>query len=270
MVSREIYPNAPLVMVVMEVRYSYLPEFDEEAARSRVLRTIRDKMPILTRRQQVNLEIGPQGAKQNTTPLLEARSKDRRMTAEISSERFGLTIAGSAYTSFEDSMRPLVDRLAAAIETEAQDLYVTRLGLRYVDEIRWPGNAPTTVKGWSKLVDRDRLDPSGALGALELDGVATRASVSVELDAHRQVTTNWGTFFGSSVVGEDHPFAPKGSLAARMFVIDVDTSWNAPEDPEAQHADSLVSLLESLHEPARTMFESLITEEARELFRRKP
>lgn len=268
-VSREIYPNAPLVMVMMEVRFSYLPELDEESARARVLRTVRDQMPILTKSQQVEVEFSPRGAKQQATPLLEARSADRQITAEISSQRFGVTISGSAYRSFELSLRPLVARLAGAIQNEAQDLYVTRVGLRYLDEIRWPGTAPNDILGWSRLIQRDRLDPSGALVALGLNGLTTRAGVTVELDEHRQVTTNWGTFLGSSVVGEDHPFASKSSVPTRMFVVDVDTSWNSSANPAAQNADTLMALLTDLHEPSRTMFESLITDEARDLFRRK-
>lgn len=268
--QREVYPHAPLAMVAAEVRYSYSSTFQEVANMAHFLDELRDRVPVVVRQQRttINIPLGtepPSDFPRQVLDVMEARSLDSQVTASISAEAMTVAMSGTAYTQFEDSLRPFLEQAVQALIAAAPGTLVLRAGLRYLDELRVP-EPPDEIRGWGVWVE-----PSLLGGAALLDGVGGRSTEmrciwQYALPEDRQVVVNLGPFFGTGVVGPDHPFH-RVSDPTQMFVLDIDSSWTPPSGTESLQAESLLSVYDGLHEPTQTIFQSALTDEARQLFR---
>lgn len=272
MPRREVFPNAPLAMVVAETRFSYVPELDQPSAMSAVLSTLSAQLPVLNRSQQTNFEItvGSDGSVQpRTTPtidVLEARATDSQTTAAVTAQSLTLAMSGKAYTKFEDSLRPLLEKVIGGLQSAFPATFVTRAGLRYLDEIRVP-DPPESLGDWSRWIASPLL---GAVDLLtEFDGrvAEMRSTYRYDLTGSRQVVLNWGPFLGTGVVGPDHPFHLSDARPERMFVLDLDASWTPSSSLEPLDPQAVLTVYDELHGPAQSVFQSALTDDARNLFR---
>ncbi|MDQ0030904.1 TIGR04255 family protein [Arthrobacter bambusae] len=265
----EIFPRAPLAMVVAEIRFGYSPTLENRNVQAQVLERLSGYVPVLRRNIQEahTIEIGgtePVHGKQ-TMDVLEATAVDGQTTIAISAETITIAMSGQAYGHYDKSLRPLIEDSVRALCAAVPNLYTTRTGLRYLDEIRVPV-PPSDVSGWAKWITPELLGGTRLL-ADEVEGAAKgmRSTWHYLLPKERQVVLNLGPFFGSGVIGPGHPFH-RESAPEHMFVLDVDVS-RAPASPESLNADGLLSNYDDLHQPAHRVFSAALTDEARRLFR---
>ncbi len=264
---REVFSQAPLAMVVAETRFSYRPELVAETAMAAALEPARGFAPVIQSEQQevVELQVANQAASAShqSNTVMEARSLDRQTTVALTPQTLTVAMSGIAYSRFEESLRRVIEAATVGLESTVSSLIVTRVGLRYLDEVRVP-EPPCTLADWRRWID------PGLLGAAEYltdaVGFGMRSTWQYVLVGNRQITFNYGPFVGTGVVGPGHPFHKAGP-ASTMFVLDLDCSWTPECGAAPLTAGDLLARYDELHVPAQAVFTQSITDEARALFR---
>jgi uncharacterized protein (TIGR04255 family) len=252
-----------LKLVACEVAFPPVPRFDTTEGQHAAYEALRDEFPIVGQQPQINIEVGPAGARQETRG---ARFLDRRRTKSVVLLSTAIALETSAYVRFED-FAEVVAQVLEALHDLANIPGVLRVGLRYIDEIEVPGvEAPTD---WAEYVTPDLLAPSRPFEDLELTeyqgalqfSVAERHAVGVRFGLHH-----------TPVVDPNGPLRIERSPTHTYFLLDVDSAWTAtPEEMPPFSLDEIAELLERLHHPVRDIFERAITERLRdEVLRKEP
>lgn len=250
----EVWPNAPLALVAVEVRF---PAEGTGPFRAPVLRAIRDLVDdswVLegAKQQTLDLAVGPAGVQQtnysveNLTPIM---ARDRTHSVTVRPE--SLTVETTRYEGYE-GFRSLVGSSFAAVEQVLQPQGATRLGLRYIDEIRVPsleGDNP-----WDAWLDRSLLAPRGK-------GLRTKGwtgAVQYDVSDDRSLVLRYGPSDGP-VVNPPGPLR-RSSLAAsgQIFFLDFDSFWQ-PLGIPAFSAPELLDICDLLREPVRSLFDQLVS-----------
>ena len=267
--KREVFPNAPLAMVVAEIQFSYLQELNSEATMAQALDRVRMFTPVIkaSRKDTVDFQVGGDSASatHQSTGMMEASALDRQTTAAITAQTLAVAMSGVAYTQYEQSLRPLIEAAYSGLVDVVPGVIVTRLGLRYLDEVRVP-DASADVSSWRRWVAPELLGGAGYLTKLSGVAVGVRSTWQYLLPGDRQVVLTYGPFRGSGVVGPDHPFHKAGPDSL-MFVLDLDTSWTPHGGAASLACEDLTSQYDELHQPGQAVFAAAVTDEARELFR---
>jgi len=261
----EVYTNAPLAMVVAEVQFAYTPELDEQRLLASVVQTaFPGEQPSLALKPMINVET-PEANRQIGL-VVEAVTSDRQRTASLSPQAMSVAMSGQAYRRYQESLRQLINRACAGLLSAQPSILVTRLGLRYLDEIR-PPVRPEQVQDWERWVDPALVGPSRYLTGVGGRAVSSRSTWNFELEGGRGLAFNFGPFEGSGIVSADHPFHQAGANSL-MFVLDVDVSWTPPGGHPIQLSrDEILTHYDGLHRPAQEIFAAVISEESKKLFR---
>ena len=294
--TREVYPNAPIVMAAVEVRHTAGEPLDAAGQRllaselNRVLPLRHDPAAV---GEIVVSPVGMGGVGPTvTSAAAEHRfsTRDRRTTAAFRDS--SLTVQTTNYTRFED----LRDLLALVVEARSRTLGsigVLRVGLRYIDEIRIPmenfnGNgeqaddtsstpSPDLIGSgspWStwlhpSLLGPVDLAPTLDLSIAEAQGVMafTRRAAAVEGAAvadedNRVLVVRYGPREGYAVSSTPELRRPLPAPSP-FFLLDID-SFREPANAAELSPDYIIKTVEDLHTPVREVFEGLITDRLRE------
>lgn len=218
--ERSVFANSPLRLVVGQVRFPILLRFGDGTFIAPFHEAIRSEYPQVVRETQVSLTLSAKGLQSGPPEnVLRFRSRDSTLSVIVSETAITLeALRGSDEQRFG---YVTVDAFLARfgrILTAAQDtLGVTergRLGLRYVNELRYPD--ANTLEDWGHLLNPDFLGfPATAL----LGGRVEHAFQEA------QVQRTDGTFairhglFTGNVVDS----APsEASASGRFYLIDLD------------------------------------------------
>lgn len=260
--GREVYPNAPLVLVAMEVRHPAadpLTPAQRNLVKQRLSRHV--SLMRLTRHQQLTVV----GAVGTAPPASDLRTEEfpryfsRDNTVSVSMRTDAFVIETSRYPGWEQLRALIADASETRQEIGGVD-GVERVGLRYVNEIRVPG---VTEKGWESWVDPTVLGP-GAIGIeFGLTSAQWQGQSVFTPAPGRQVVLRYGTREGFAV-------NPGGDLKRStptpgpFFLIDIDSFWSPTEAVPEFDAGMLSTVCDELHAPVRRLFERLITDRLRE------
>lgn len=259
--EREVYADAPIVLVAVEVRHSLAEALDASAV-SRVSAALAKALPLRGEVQSVTVAFGP-GAPPAPQGGVFPRwsSRDKRTAVTIRPD--ALVVEMTNYQRYER----LREILQLALETRASSagaVGIERIGLRYIDEIRVPtdnGNSTTT---WSKWVHGSLLGPSvrpeDAAGLLlsEHQGIAVFAG-----DGDQGLVLRYGPREGYATASTPELRRPTPAPGP-FFLLDIDSFWQPSETHPALGTASVLEVVDRLHMPVREVFESLITENLRE------
>jgi len=129
-------PNAPLVLVLAQVRFLPSMQYNLDAMREHVCRSLATEFPNVSPVYAFNVQLGGVFGQnlpptQQTLMGFELRSADQRSVIRLSPD--SITLAVSSYTNFEDFMGIWSKALAPL--KDAGVAHVQRVGLRYVDFI---------------------------------------------------------------------------------------------------------------------------------------
>jgi uncharacterized protein (TIGR04255 family) len=263
----EVYPNAPLVWVTAEVRYPQSPRLRQQKTLDAIQLDLEHVLPIVRDEQQVTVQVGPQGVQ---GPVSEERAQRLLNRASTVSAVIGpqvATVETSAYTRSEDFLE-LVGTVADAVMRHVPLAAVERVGLRYINEIRVP-EPVTEVRSWGRWV------ASELIGAAHLaDRFTTEAAqglVQYQTGGGRQMVFRYGALPVGTVVAPSAMQRPEVDTQRPVFVVDIDSFWEAKKPEDAQTPDStlLRGLLDKLHHPISDAFEATITDDLRDLMRRE-
>lgn len=256
--DRPIYPHAPLKLVTFQIRFPPLPDLDDLRPPRELVAALQERYPILGSPPVMQLELGPGQAQQRARG---SRLMNRERTKSITLTGDWIAAETSEYERYErfaEEIDWVLERVHAATPLPA----VTRLGLRYIDEIQ--------VEGVSDLADwKAWINPDLVVGGV-VDGYETKdylAQILLELDEQRRLTVRYGRV-SLPTVDPNGPLRIAGSPTDPYFLLDIDSFWETTSDAfEEFDADVVRTECLRLHEPIRDIFERAITIELRKRFR---
>lgn len=255
MTTTEVWPNAPLALVAVEARF---PAGAGGPLRPPVQRAIRDRLGsewVLesAKQQTVELAVGSSGVQARNVKvedLTRITVRDRTKAVTVRAE--SLTIEATSYggyPSFRELLIAAFEAVARVIEPDG----ITRLGMRYIDEIRVP-----TLEGsnpWDEWVGSSLLAPRA-------EGLVTRtwtSAVQYDTGEDRRLVLRYGPAEGP-VVDPAGPLKRRSAPASGpVFVLDFDSFWQ-PTDIPAFSAPELVVTCDDLRASVRALFDQLISE----------
>lgn len=266
MTDREVYPNAPLVSVAFELRHPRTePLVNPQRA---IIKDLLSETLPLMRVQSVSsqkFEFGPAGPPSSQVTTEEhTKYFDRKMSVVASLTSESTLIETSQYAGW-DSFSDLIMQVCNARNEVDQLDGIERIGLRYIDEIRIPGNSNPD---WSDYVDSSLLGPHveghDGLTLNQWQGVAAYGPTG-----GRSLVMRHATGDGVAVDPNSELKRKNRSDSGKFFLLDIDSFW-IPENgiPEFEISE-VESLIELLHEPVREMFESCIKDRLRNEVLRK-
>lgn len=256
----EVYSNAPVVLVSMEIRHP--PAGPLTVSESRALKQLlADRLPIERQGQHVHWEITTPPAPPSSTIERFARYVNRESTVAAAIREGSTIVETSAYPGWQ----AFLDLLLLVVEARmhiSPIAGVERVGLRYIDEIRAP--EPTAgLSDWSEWVDASLLGPE------------TNTAIDLELTELQGAAVYRGARPGQSLVlrygpRDGYAVDPNSDLRrvhavnpGPFFLVDIDSFWVPDGAIPEYEKDVLHSIYNDLHRPVRALFEDMITDRLR-------
>ena len=262
MATGEVFPNAPLALVVAEVRY---PPVSEGALTMPLYRRLRDMLGsgwvihnATTQTLEAGMDAGGPRASLRSEKFSRITSRERTRIVTAKPENFTVEVVD--YLRFPD-FRDLLVLAARAVESVLRPDGIVRVGLRYINEVSVPQQPPR----WSDWLDSSLIAPElpRELTLTEWTGAA-----HYQVAAEQFLVLRYGPSSGPVVSSEGplrRPRVPEGPL----FMLDFDSFWQPDNIPEFT-GDGLGEVAEWLHRPLRGLFDSLCKPRLMEVFRKDP
>jgi uncharacterized protein (TIGR04255 family) len=245
-----------LALVLIEIRHPAPVPLSQSA-----LAVLKDELgdwtPIPEREEmrQFDLQTGENVA----VRLHKLVARDRRTAITFRPD--AMTVEVTDYPGW-DAFRSIVLAMVAARQDVAPVDGCTRIGLRYLNEIR----APLGDDGWSQWVVSSLLGPQDELAEMKLTIHQQQHAVQcVGPHPGDSLTLRYAAAKGAVV--QSSPMLQRMKEVGGeddFFLIDIDSAWADPRNGvPVLDVDLVDTAIERLHEPVRTLFESLITSDLR-------
>lgn len=254
METRDVWPNAPLVLVSTEVRFAGSATAPLMAdTQFGIGEVLGDDWVVETRNEQaVELRFGPDGFQEqnmNDDQVTHITLRDR--TRVVTLREDSLTIEASSYRGYAD-FRSLLEHTFDAVMATVQPKGFSRLGMRYIDEIRVSeSDAPVQWQNW---LDKALIAPG--LGGR--DPRNWTGAVQYETGEDKMMVLRYGTADGP-VITPSSPIKLANTVdPGPRFVLDFDSFWVPAGIPSFKTTD-LVAACDQLQKPARQLFDLLIS-----------
>jgi len=263
--GRPPYPNAPLALTVLEIRYPELEEGVGRRAQQHMREALRGRLPLIEniKEEQIELAIGapmPASVQRRSFPRFTTRD---RTTALVVKEQ-ALAIETTEYEGWEENFRPLIAQVVTAFAHISPPDGLLRIGLRYIDEIRVP-EIMALPGDWRPYIDEHLLAPAdpGFIPA-SLRPTTWQGLVQYRTASDSTLTVRYGPQDG-------HAVNPRGSTRRKdapdpgpFFLLDSDSYWQAGDEVPEFDADWIIDTCNSLHEPTREFFRIAATDKLRD------
>lgn len=258
----EIFPNAPIALTVVEVRY---PHVSDTKLGMPIQRRIRDALGSEWvihngREQTFEAGMGVQGPHAALHTEAVHRITSRRRTKLITVRVDRLSVEVADYTGYAD-FRDLVHRVASAVEDVVHPDGIERIGIRYIDEI----SVGETQPNWQEWIAGSLMPP---ILPTSLIPDNWKGTVQYPFAEDRTLIFNYGTF-DKPVVAPDGPLKRPRVPRGPLFVLDFDSSWQPADIPEFD-AELITAETDALRAPIRGLFDDVLLPTAIETFRKEP
>lgn len=262
--EREIYPSAPIVLMAIEVRHPPCEPLERKQVAALSAR-VKHLLPLPGEMNEVSVTLeantdGPPTQHQVVRSFPRWTSRDKRTALSVRPD--SLVIETTDYGSY-NRMRNLLDIVFQARLAVAPPAGVERIGLRYIDEIRVPAENGSSVPAWEQWVDASLLGPTHVGEELGLLPVANEGVFVYSGGSDHALVLRYGAqndYAVQSTPDLRRPLPSPGPL----FKLDIDSFWQAADEVPEFDVDFILSQADSLHEPVRGLFESVITDRLRE------
>ncbi|MGD0456077.1 MAG: TIGR04255 family protein, partial [Solirubrobacteraceae bacterium] len=194
------------------------------------------------------------------------RMLDRARTESVVIGAETIVVENTSYRCYEDFCELLREVLSAASIHEIAGF--TRIGLRYINEIRIPD--VVAPSDWEGLV-HPALLAGGGLCHQDVSVQRLSGEIEYATSTRHSVVMRYGSFQGR-VVNLEGPLRTRTSESGPAFLIDLDSYWEDPariELPEFS-IQEIMSTTSELRAPIHELFEVAITDELRKRFREEP
>src|ERR1700744_4354688 len=250
-----VSPNAPVALVTMEVRHPATDALNESTS-GELKRLLAEHLPIERQAQDVAWGMGPGGQAQPTAERFN-RYVNRDNTIAASMKNQAITIETTAYTTFET----LCETVMRVIDARAQVssiVGVERVGLRYVLEVRVPQGVDGRIE-WANWIAEPLLGPQriapGGLTLTEWQG----AAVYREAQPGKSMIVRYGPGMGQALDPNYHRRRATAVQPGPFFLMDIDSFWTPTGSIPEYSRDSVLTTFQDLYEPARTVFQEMLT-----------
>lgn len=267
--DHEMYPNAPVAMVTVEITF---PGEIGVPVAAGVQRAVGEVLgddwvvePIQPRGLTVNLGpgspllaptvAGPGG------PIL--RFTDRERSSAIAFTSGSVAVETVRYGNWP-SFRTMVETAVRAAEKLLRPTGVLRTGLRYIDEVRVAGTAGA-VEGvdWVDWLSPTAMPPAtDSMIEFGWPPSAWQGFAQYILGDDRHLTLRYGPQAAQPgfVVQPDGPLRRPGQRPeGPFFMLDFDASWQPAVVPRWD-SDMLLETCDQLRQPVRALFDRIVTE----------
>lgn len=254
-IPRVVYVQPPLVLALCQVRFPTVHAIASSEFVAPFQRAIQNLYPIstgITQDMQIQVAVGRQQAgflPGGPMPSLRFSDPEDNWTVVLTPE--SVTLETRAYGDFDDFLGRLREVLQALIHA-VNPTAVTRIGLRYVNELR-PGHA-----NWAAVVRPELLGP---FLVPEIAQAATQAGQVIVLQ-----------YPEGQVINVNHGFVPNGSTVQPrpgqpppmepFYVIDFDAYREFPRlGLPKMNPNQICGWAQEFHDAVSQMFRWSITEE---------
>jgi uncharacterized protein (TIGR04255 family) len=275
MVDRDVFPNAPLRLVSLELRYPVTSRVSTRKVWDAFEQALSRELPKVDVLVSDAATYVPAGMYDR---VLRRSTEDRKRIVTLHAG--AVTVELADYQRYADLIR-LAQPTFDAMETLSDDLKCTHMGLRYINEIPassvdGDGDGDGDLKWsdpsfWEPFVNDELLRstttvPDG-LCAFGYRAMLLMHSVAPDDDSH--VALDYGP----------HPHGlrdPAGALAlgedsGPCFMVDIDAyAPGTTEDPVASDRKQALEVLSRLHDAAEATFQWSVTERLKEEVFRAP
>lgn len=256
--GREIYPNAPAVLVAIEVRHPEAAELDAGQL-SELKRLLAYQFPLpqpITGSMITHVPPADPVVTERQMP----RFATRDLTTAVTFNNQAVVVETTNHRSFEH----LCGLLSVAVQARQSVAPVDglmRLGLRYIDEVRVP-DLTEGASSWSEWVDDSLLGPIPRASDLGLVPEEWQGLTVFDRGNGRKLILRYGPREGFAI-------APGGLLQRSVpspgpfFLLDIDSFWAPTGEVPEFSEDAIIRICEELHAPVSGLFELLITDRLR-------
>lgn len=258
--DREIYPNAPVALVAIEIR-CVASEPLSPKARSEIKKRVAKDLPILRNTQAMSI-VGQFDSAEPPQFRTEQFAKlfNRQQTIAASIKDDAIVLETTSYRHFE----PLRDLAVSVMEARNRVAPVDgfeRIGLRYIDEIRVPHE--TDIPDWSKWIDPRLVGMNDVARDLGFEVQASQGVLGMKVREDQHLMLRFGPQDGVAVDvnGELRRPVPVDS---KYFLCDIDSFWQSQGETPEFDAQRVLKICDDLHLPVRKVFESIVSEKLRE------
>lgn len=272
--SHEVYPNAPLALVAVEVRFPEAP--GERSLPMTMQQSFRDLLGegwvIESHKvQQIEASFGPgsSGAQSIRTKVV-PRFTVRDRTLSVAITDTSLTVETTRYRHYLD-FRAVLECVFGAEAELIQPDGVARVGMRYIDEIRVPEVEPNRPSTWRDWLDASLLPPKlDAMVGAGYEPGAWDGVVRYSTGTDRSLVLRYGARQGYVVQPGGSLKRPDAPPPGPLFALDFDSFWEPSDIPEYDVA-ALLAVCDQLRAPVRTLFDLVVTDKLRDdVFMKEP
>lgn len=262
MTAREKLLNPPIRLVSFELRFPIRRRLATRIVWDAFEEVFASDLPLVELLAQEDDET--QLPTDSNDPIFRRRTSERDWAVTL---RYGaLTVETTAYSTYE-GLRARIDAAVKALESVPATLSFTRLGLRFINEIRVPGLR--TIADWKPYIN-----PSLLLPAESQPPGLSASWMQAGLGFH-------------STAGKEHAYAAYGPLPSSSlepdgvlqlkeqsgpcFMLDIDSFLaGSPKLPVAATRKEVLDVVDRLHDSVEAIFDWSITPRLRDEVLRPP
>lgn len=253
----EVYPGAPIALVILEVRHPVAANLTL-ADRTALKEAMADHTPILRNVEVLEASLSSGEPSNQRYPKLVSRDKHTNISFRADS----VVIETTNYYGYEWFRNLTAAALKARADVSPID-GLERIGMRYVDEIRVPSGAEGEID-WEHWVSHDLLGPRSVSKGLGMElQMSHGLTVFSTSEAGRNLALRYGTLTGKAVASSEDLLRPSDDEGP-FFLFDIDSSWASSDQIPEFDPQNILTLVDDLHKPVRQLFELLVTDNYRE------
>lgn len=206
------FKKSPLRLVIGQIRFTIMPRFEQKGFIADFQEAIRTDYPKASREAVVTYQLSPTGINSDTSGIAWRFSSKDSQWAVIINEA-ALTLEARNYRLSND----FIDRFQHLLEAAQEILDITdclRLGLRYINEVRYP--AAETLGDWQELLNPKLV---GFDAAQLLSGQVNHTLQEIQVSRPDGIfAIRHGLLSGVAVP----PLSKEEPIGGRFYLLDLD------------------------------------------------
>jgi len=256
------YAHAPLVLVAAEIKFPELPLSRLKASIEQLKDAFRPILPLFDLVTHTKVEfvagLGQGGARQEIQSF--PRFKTRDSTTALAIQSSTLVLETTQYSGYEN-FRPIIERVVQGVGDVLSPDGLTRVGLRYIDEVRvskirnHPGD-------WTSYIDPHLLAAVNE-GFLP-EGLKPHSwigQVQYKTGDASMLTLHYGPMDGYAVnPNSDGARRRNAHRPGPFFLLDSDSAWTADDVVPEFSTQGAMEIFDDLHRPVSAIFNAACTQ----------
>lgn len=263
--GHETYPHAPLEFVAFEVRYPLAPALVQESMLPQLQKAFYEWLPLVEPLATVEAEVQSLMGAVSTVPIqgppsfgIRFLSRDRHSSVSVTRNK--LTLETTTYPGYVEFRASISRALEALERLDAAIPGVSRIGLRYIDEIR-VGRKIAKPTDWNGYIDARLVGPL-TMANESVTAELYQGLVQFNLGDGRHAVMRFGAMQGQAV-GNAPLRRRSRPESGPFFLIDVDGFWSSGDAVPEFSLARVLETCDALHDPVHSLFEASLTDRLR-------